>query len=175
VDKANATIDLAECASDVSKFIPTIDQAECAYDVSKFIPTISLLDVWAGVSSFSEGFEAQSSVIVQDFAWVEKSTDAIDVLAERHGPTKGCSNFYSYLWKAWRFIEDLVICAGSSCCPFSVSGMRRRQQDPRAGQGMETAILAITLGALMLIMENVTTLVSEDYLHHIVTAISAYL
>jgi hypothetical protein len=160
VNESKATLDLAECASN---------------DYLQFTPKISLLDVWAGVSSFGQGFDLQSYVTVEDFSWIEKAAVAITVLTELHGAVRGCSDFYCYSWRAWKFAHDLVICAGPSCCPFSVSGKRLRQEDPRASQGMDTAVLAVTLGALVLVMENVVNFVEEDYLHSLLSDINQYL
>ena len=50
-----------------------------------------------------------------------------------------------------------------------------RQNDPRSGQGMDTAVLAVTLGALALIIENVVNFVDEDHMHSLVRDMDAYL
>jgi site-specific DNA-cytosine methylase len=134
-----------------------------------------LLDVWAGVSSFSEGFYRQSHVTVKEFAWIEWAAEAAAALEMAHGVVLNCRDFYSYAWKGWKFQNDLVVTAGPSCCPFSVSGKRLRHADPRSGQGMDTALLAVVLGALTLIVENVVNFVDEDYLHSLVNDMDAYL
>ena len=97
------------------------------------------------------------------------------VLQELYNAVYSCLDFYSNEWTSWRFAWDLVVTAGPSCCPFSVSGKRLRQEDPRSSQGLSTAMLAVHLDALVLIMENVTNLVDEESMHHLVSQMDAYL
>ena len=54
-DGSNTVLDVPECGVPSN---PDVDQ----------LPSISLLDGWAGVSSFSEGFKSQSHVTVANFA-----------------------------------------------------------------------------------------------------------
>ena len=136
---------------------------------------IALLDVWAGVSSFSDGFSRQDYVNVREHAWIEWSYVAISLLSAVYGAAKGCTDFYNYDWTDWSFGCDLVVTAGPSCCPFSVSGKRKRDSDPRSGQGLDTAKLALQLGALVLLVENVTNLVDEDHLHGVFTSMDLHL
>ena len=152
----------------------TVGDAECGSSVV-LLTSISLLDVWAGVSSFSEGFSAQSNVAVAEHAWIEKAPAAVHVLQAVLHAAWWCGDFYSYIWREWKFRHDLVVVAGPSCCPFSVSGKRLRQWDPRSSQGMDTALLAVSLGALVLIMENVVNFLDEVHLHHLCADIDAYL
>ena len=42
--------------------------------ISNFVPKVNHLDVWVGVSSFSDGFRRQSHVTVAESAWIEYST-----------------------------------------------------------------------------------------------------
>ena len=114
-------------------------------------------------------------MIVAKFAWVERAAAAVYVLQELYNAVYSCLDFYSNEWTSWRFAWDLVVTAGPSCCPFSVSGKRLRQEDPRSSQGLGTAMLAVHLGALVLIMENVTNLVDEESMHHLVSQMDAYL
>ena len=60
------------------------DHLEC----ERWSAGISLLDVWAGVSAFTEGFFRQSSVTVKEHAWIEKSSAAAAVLSHFYG-TRG--------------------------------------------------------------------------------------
>jgi hypothetical protein len=85
---------------------------------------ISLLDVWAGVSSFAEGFARQAYVIVNDHAWIESAPAAVSVLNEFYKTAQSCTDFYNRAWEAWSFNHRLVVVSGRSCCPFSVSGKR---------------------------------------------------
>ena len=144
----------------------TVGDAECGSSVV-LLTSISLLDVWAGVSSFSEGFSAQSIVAVAEHAWIEKAPAAVHVLQAVLHAAWWCGDFYSYIWREWKFRHDLVVVAGPSCCPFSVSGKRLRQWGPRSSQGMDIALLAVSLGALVLIMESVVNFLDEDHLHHL--------
>ena len=136
---------------------------------------ISLLDVWAGISSFFDGFSSQAHVPVLESAWVENAHAATALLAATYAGAKCCKDFYSYSWTGWKFSHDLVITGGPSCCPFSISGKRRRQHDGRSSQGMDTAAMAVHLGATVLIIENVSLFLKEDYLHHLVSEMDDYL
>ena len=136
---------------------------------------ISLLDVWAGVSSFAEGFSKQSIMTLNKHAWIECDSTAA-LLLEEFYPTNLCAyDFYDEAWKHWEFRDRLVVTAGPSCCPFSISGKRRHQRDSRSSQGMDTAMLAVALGASVIIMENVVNLLDEDRMHWLVTQMNSYL
>ena len=136
---------------------------------------ISLLDVWAGVSSFSDGFAEQAHVPVVEHAWIEKAPEAVALLTATCAVAKSCTEFYNYEWANWSFSSDLVVTGGPSCCSFSLSGKRLRQHDARSTQGMDTAALAVKLGAIMLIIENVGMFLHEDHLHHLVSELKDYL
>ena len=136
---------------------------------------ISLLDVWAGISSFSDGFATQAHVPVLQRAWIENAPAAIALLAAIYCAANNCCDFYNYSWTGWKFNWDLVVTAGPSCCPFSVSGKRLRQHDPRSTQGLDTAALAVHLGAKVLIVENVSMFLNEDYRHNLVSEMVEYL
>ena len=69
----------------------------------------------------------------------------------------------------------MVVVVGPSRCPFSISGKRLRHLDEQSGQGLDIAKLAVRLGALVLIMENVVNLVDEDSLHQVLSNINAYM
>ena len=162
------------CATDEALAAPGLIECESEFGVSS-VPDVSLLDVWAGVSSFGEAFYGQSHVAVKEFAWIERSPAAIAALRIVHKGAKECRDFYSYAWKKWIFSHDLVVTGGPSCCPFSVSGKRLRQKDPRSTQGLDTAMLAVALGALVLLIENVVNFVEEDHIHELVQEMNAYL
>ena len=68
-----------------------------------------------------------------------------------------------------------MVTVGPSCCPFSISSKRLRQHDPRSTQGLDTAALAVHLGAKALIVENVSQFVNEDYQHKLVSEMVDYL
>ena len=138
-------------------------------------PGVSHLDVWAGVSSFSDALKKQSYVTVREEAWIEWAPVACVLLQYFMAAVYCCRDFFSYQWTEWKFKFDLIVTAGPSCCPFSISGKRLRQEDPRACQGLETAKLAVTLGALVLIIENVPNFVDEEHLHHLRSEIGEYL
>lgn len=145
---------------------------ECAGDSRVYV---DLLDVWAGVSSFADGFSRQQHVAVKEHAWIEWSIVAGSLLSAIYGKVKHCTDFYNYAWRGWKFKNDLIVTAGPSCCPFSVSGKRQRHNDPRSSQGLDTARLVLELGALVLIIENVTSLVDEDSIHGVFTTLNDYL
>lgn len=136
---------------------------------------IALLDVWAGVSSFSDGFSQQAHVPVLEAAWIENAPAAVALLTAVYAGAKYCTNFYNYRWTDWKFKHDLVVTGGPSCCPFSVSGKRLRQHDIRSTQGMDTAALTVHLGATVLIIENVRVFLDEDHLHKLVSEMENYL
>ena len=137
--------------------------------------SVSLLDAWAGVSSFSEAWELQTHCRVADHAWIEWDPTAISVLEQFYPWAQGCRDFYNYQWKPWVFKWPLVVTGGPSCCPFSISGKRKRRLDPRSSQCMDTALLACQLGALVLIMENVSDFLSGDDVHGLFTDVCQYL
>ena len=150
--------------------------AECGLvECDVVAPGISHLDVWAGLSSFSDAFKEQSNVIVKEEAWIEWAPVACVLLQHFMAAVYCCQDFFSYAWSCWKFKYELIVTAGPSCCPFSVSGKRLRQNDPRACQGFETAKLAVDLGALVLIIENVANFVDEDHIHHLMSDIDDYL
>ena len=136
---------------------------------------ISLLVVWAGISSFSDGFATQAHVPVLQRAWIENAPAAIALLAATYCAANNCCDFYNYSWTGWKFNWDLVVTAGPSCCPFSVSGKRLRQHDPRSTQGLDIPALAVHLGAKVLIVENVSMFLNEDYRHNLVSEMVEYL
>jgi site-specific DNA-cytosine methylase len=127
------------------------------------------------VSSFADGFSKQPYVAVKEMAWIEWALVAMLLLKQFYDASQWCLDFFDYSWREWSFTYDLVVTAGPSCCPFSVSGKRLRQEDPRASQSMERAQLAVLLGALVLIVENVTNFVDEDHMHHLVQEMDSFL
>lgn len=146
-----------------------------AQQVPDVVPSISHLDVWAGVSSFSDAFNKQSHVTVKSRAWIEYAPAAVALLSAMLQAALWCLDFFSYAWRGWKFKHDLVVTGGPSCCPFSVSGKRLRQSDPRSCQGLETAKLAVHFGAMVLVIENVLNFVDEEHLHHLVREMVEYL
>ena len=150
---------------------------ECARVVDTLIAQIPVfpLDAWAGVSSFSEAWDSCDLVSVAEHAWVEYDSIAVRVLTEFVPTTTHCLDFYSERWKPWKFNFPLVVTGGPSCCPFSISGKRMRDRDSRSTQGMDTAVLACLLGAAVLIIENVSDLVTGDKVHHIMSDMIAFM
>ena len=59
---------------------------------------ISLLDVWAGVSAFSDGFGKQVHVPVLEQAWIENAPAAVALLTAAYATAKSCDDFYNYGW-----------------------------------------------------------------------------
>ena len=135
----------------------------------------SLLDVWAGISAFADGFSHQSACRLVEHAWIEWCPVAQGLLRRLYPTKQACSDFFSYQWRPWQFLADLVVTSGPSCCPFSMSGKRLGAVDPRSSQGMETAMLAVHLAALVLVMENVCDLVDGDHRHKVLSSINDYL
>ena len=84
-------------------------------------------------------------------------------------------DFYSYEWKSWIFKHPLVVCAGPSCCPFAKSGKRKREQDARSLQGLDTVMMAAALGALVIVLENVEDFVLGDSDHGLFSDIKEFL
>ena len=165
------------CCDEVSAVASAdhIDGLNVAQAGPSVAPGVSHLDVWAGVSSFSDAFAKQSHVTVRESAWIEWAPAAVALLLAFLPSALWCVDFFSYAWQEWKFSWDLIVTAGPSCCPFSISGKRLRQKDPRASQGLETAKLAVQLGALVLIMENVVNFLDEEHLHHLVGDIDDFL
>ena len=161
----------------------SLDEAEATYNVcagsevtsvATFLG-IALLDVWAGVSSFSDGFSKQAHVPVLEQAWIENAPAAVALLTAAYLKARSCGDFYNYGWTTWEFKPDLIVTAGPSCCPFSLSGKRLRQHDSRSTQGMDMAALAVHLCATTLVIENVSLLLEEDHMHKLVSEMDVYL
>ena len=138
-------------------------------------PIISHLDVLVCMSSFADALRKPSHVTVEEHAWIEWAPVAVALLQAFTSTVMWCGDFFSYAWKGWKFSHDLVVTGGPSCCPVSIAGKRLRHHDPRSGQGMETARLAVELGALVLIIENVINFVEEDHLHHLVSDMDSFM
>jgi site-specific DNA-cytosine methylase len=117
----------------------------------------------------------QQHVQIKEHAWIERAEAATYVLSAAYLAAKSCTDFYDNSWETWKFQYDLIVTGGPSCCPFSISGKRLRHEDPRSSQGLDTAMMAVALGALAIIIENVVNLVDEEHLHHVVQGMSSYL
>ena len=57
---------------------------------------ISLLDVWAGISAFPDGFASQAHVPVLENAWIENASAAVSLLTACYGIAKSCTDRYNY-------------------------------------------------------------------------------
>jgi site-specific DNA-cytosine methylase len=161
-----AVLLVSEADAVISNIVDVVDDAVCS---------ITHVDVWAGVSAFSDDFSRQPYVAVKQRAWIEWSPIAWVLLNAFYPGAQWCADFFSSAWQHWKFQHDVVVTAGPRCCPFSVSGKRLRHEDPRSNQGLETAKLAVFFGVIALIVENVTNFVDEDNLHHLVHQMDGYL
>jgi hypothetical protein len=104
------------------------------------------------------------------FGWIECDPSAAGLLAWSYPLALRCLDFYSYQWRTWkRPAGKLLVCGGFSCCPLSNAGKRKREQDPRASQGVDTALLAVHFGADAVLFENVVELVDDDGVHGLFT------
>lgn len=100
-------------------FVCSCDEAEAVCGVADDVvhltndgsnkAKVSLVDVWAGVSAFSEGFHDQSHVIVEEFAWIENALPAVLVLQAVYEATQYCLDFYDNSWLTWKFTYDLIV------------------------------------------------------------------
>lgn len=107
--------------------------------VDDAVCSIAHVDVWAGVSAFSDGFSRQPYVAVKQRAWIEWSPVAWVLLNAFYPSAQWYVDLFSSAWQDGKFQHDVVVIAAPNCCPFSVSGKRLRHEDPRSNQGLETA------------------------------------
>ena len=137
----------------------------------------NLIDVWAGISSFTDAFQAIPNADVRTHYWIENNPTAVSSLEHNYPNSTGSHEFYDYFWNNWRppDTQPTVAVAGPSCCHLSVAGKRLRQWDPRSSQGLETAKLAIHFRATILVIENVIQLLDEDHQHGLLSEINSFM
>ena len=115
--------------------------------------SFNLIDVWAGISSFTDAFQAIPNVDIHSHYWIENDPTAVSSLEHNYPDSTGSHDFFDYFWNSWRppDSQPTVVVAGPSCCHLSVAGKRLRQWDPRSSQGLETAKLAVYFKATILV------------------------
>jgi site-specific DNA-cytosine methylase len=137
-----------------------------------------VVDVWAGVSSFMDGFCHSGFNKQQLFGFIEISRVACALLTLVYPLACVCGDFYSYSWRAWApklRQKRVIVCGGPSCCHLSSAGKMLAANDPRAAQMMDTAKLAVSFGAIILILENVCALQDSDSTHGLLSSAVLYL
>ena len=70
---------------------------------------ISLLDVWAEISSVSDGFASQAHGPVPQRAWIENAPAAIALLAATYSAATNCCDFYNYSWTGWSLLDLIAV------------------------------------------------------------------
>lgn len=110
-----------------------------AQQVPDVVPSISHLDVWAGVSSFSDAFNKQSHVTVKSRAWIEYAPAAVALLSAMLQAALWCLDFFSYAWRGWKFKHDLVVTSWPQLLPiqclWQAAAAERPEIMPRTGDG----------------------------------------
>ena len=111
-------------------------------------------EVWAGLRTLSGLFESQHGYSVG--AICELDPELLQLAAHRHPGALVQGDFYKLDWHQWKQVLDRVdvVTGGPSCVTLSSAGKMKMAQDPRSGQLMETAELAIFLRARALLLEN---------------------
>ena len=139
--------------------------------------SFNLIDVWAGISSFTDAFQAIPNVVIRSHFWIENDPTAVSSLEHNYPDSTGSHDFFDYFWNSWRppDSQPTVVVAGPSCCHLSVAGKRLRQWDPRSSQGLETAKLAVHFKATILVIENVVQLLDEDSQHGLLSEINSFM
>ena len=137
----------------------------------------NLIDVWAGISSFTDAFHSMPNADVRSHYWIENNPVAVSSLVHNYPNSTGSHDFYDYCWNSWRppDTQPTVVVAGPSCCHLSVAGKRLRQWDPRSSQGLDTAKLAVHFKATILVIENVAQLLDEDPQHGLLSEINSFM
>jgi site-specific DNA-cytosine methylase len=128
---------------------------------------VRVIDVWAGVSSFSDGFTHAGCPHSAFGAFIEWNPLALSLISALYVAAVVCGDFFTYMWRQW--IPEfqnywVIVCGGPSCCHLSTAGKQLRREDPRAKQGIETARLAVLFKAKVILLENVVGLVDELHL-----------
>jgi hypothetical protein len=137
-----------------------------------------VVDVWAGVSSFMDGFCYSGFSKRQLFGFVEINRVVCALLSLIYPVALPCGDFYSYSWRSWTadlLRRRVIVCGGPSCCHLSSAGKMLGASDSRAAQMMDTARLAVTFEASFLILENVCALQDLDSTHGLLSSTALYL
>ena len=151
--------------------------ASCAGGALHSNALFNLIDVWAGISSFTDAFNKIPEAVIHTHYWIENNPTAVLSLESNYPQSTGSKDFYDYFWNSWRPPDDqpTVVVAGPSCCHLSVAGKRLRQWDPRSSQGLDTAKLAVHFNATILVIENVAQLLDEDLQHGLLSEIDSFM
>ena len=98
--------------------------AACAGGALHSNANFNLIDVWAGISSFTDAFNKIPEVVIHTHYWVENNPTAVLSLESNYPQSTGSKDFYDYFWNRWRPPDDqpTVVVAGPSCCHLSVAG-----------------------------------------------------
>ena len=107
-----------------------------------------------------------------------KSRVAYALLSLIYPIALSCGDLYSYSWRSWTsdlLCKRVIVCGGPSCCHLSSAGKILGARDPRAAQMMDTARLAVTFEAFILILENVCALQDLDQTHGLLSSTALYL
>ena len=142
---------------------------------------LGIIEAWAGIGAFSDGFHAMAAafpaVTVACLGWIERDSAAVQILSAFYSEACQCLDFYSYSWRSWSLAHHdmLLLCGGFSCCTLSKAGKQLWASDPRSSQGMDTARLAVEIGADAVLLENVHQLITDDSLHGFYSEIRAFL
>ena len=129
--------------------------------------SLNMVELFAGVATFSIGWRRLGNVVVGVCAWNEALTG---LLLKQNPMTAMGTDFNQIHFHAWRSLFDQsnqrVHCSavGPECTPFSAVGKEGGSSDARANQitGMADANLA--LGSCVCIIENVPNIEEHDFI-----------
>ena len=151
--------------------------ASCAGGAVHCSDHFNLIDVWAGIRSFTHAFHKIPEAKIRAHYWIENNPTAVLSLESNYSQFSGSQDFYDYFWDSWRppGAQPTAAVAGPSCCHLSVAGKRLRQWDPHSSQGLDTAELAVHFEATILVIENVAQLLDEDPQHGLLFEIGSFM
>ena len=134
-----ANVQLSPCPNSPTRGIsyscgsgmPSSDGSQPPYPQS---PSFNLIDVWAGISSFTDVFQTRPNVDIRSHYWIENDPSAVSSLEHNYPNSTGSHDFFDYFWNSWRppDSQPTVVVAGPSRCHLSVAGKRLRHWDPRS-------------------------------------------
>ena len=106
----------------VTILLPSL--ASCAGGALHSNALFNLIDVWAGISSFTDAFNKIPEAVIHTHYWIENNPTAVLSLESNYPQSTGSKDFYDYFWNSWRPPDDqpTVVVAGPSCCHLSVVG-----------------------------------------------------
>jgi len=141
-------------------------------------PLLVAAEVWAGVGTLSH---CMQELGLPTGAFCERLPLESRLLAHNYPNALASTDFERGSWKSWpkeflsRGQRCIALVGGVPCSSLSIAGPRKEQQDHRARFFVDTIDMAVSLGVLLLLIENVCELVTRDADHGIFSAVQAAL